>query len=184
MRHPPPTARYMRVTSSTQLIHNDDKALKRNADQIRLQTSGEIGRFYVDARTKSDRLNRSGNMVSEEYGRPSTSNPLSSNSRHLNHDYSHQKVSSDARNSSVILGDSPRLITSSRCNRPSTVGGNLTSSSLMGTLKTLDRTFGNNNRRDIVAASKPERADVELVWTVTSNHRAAMQSNPWADKLR
>lgn len=55
-RHVPDSERYKRVTSSTVLIKRDEGALKRNAEQIVFQTSGEIGRFTLGIEPENLRI--------------------------------------------------------------------------------------------------------------------------------
>lgn len=45
MRHPPLSERYLSGTRSTPLIRNDDRAHKRLADQMHMQTSGDYGEY-------------------------------------------------------------------------------------------------------------------------------------------
>ncbi|RYG64614.1 hypothetical protein EON64_13600, partial [archaeon] len=47
-RLPPPSERFLQGTRSTQVIKKDERSLKRNAEQIVFQTSGEIGQYYYD----------------------------------------------------------------------------------------------------------------------------------------
>lgn len=179
-RHPPPSDRFARVTSSTQLIGTDARAEKRNADQIRNQTSGEIGRFYIDSESEAVKLGktllkppppRPDNLYEMHSGLQSA---LPTNRSLLSSRKGTDSARSDRSTSRSDYGNSSRdnFHTSAASNK------------YMTTLQTLDRTFSNSDRRDLFAASMPGRSAQELVWCAANNNRGALQSKGWAQRLR
>lgn len=179
-RHPPQSDRFTRVTSSTQLIGTDARAERRNADQIRLQTSGEIGSFYIDAETEGIKL-----------GKTRLKPPVrQKESTNMETQYEYKCAPITARSTASSFESAP----SARSTARSEYGGQATNrsfgspsasgSNFATTWQTLDRSFSNANRRDLFAASMPGRPAQELVWCAASNNRGAQQSKSWAGKLR
>jgi hypothetical protein len=70
-RHLPDTARFKADTTCKVLTHFDDRAQKRNADQISKQTSGEYGQYLIQDHTRSEKLNlgRSTHQFNEKSGK-------------------------------------------------------------------------------------------------------------------
>lgn len=179
-RHPPPSDRFARVTSSTQLIGTDARAERRNADQIRNQTSGEIGRFYIDSESEAVKLGKTllkppppqpDNLYEIQSGIQSA---LPTNRSLPSSRYGADSARTGRSTSRSDYGNS------SRDNFYTTTSSN----KYMTTLQTLDRTFSNSDRRDLFAASMPGRSAQELVWCAANNNRGALQSKGWAQRLR
>jgi hypothetical protein len=206
LRHPPPTARFLRVTSPTKQCGNDFRAQKRNADQILLQTSGEIGKFYVDPESVAVKLGKKPltRPTRREYGTQLQSSGQEGDFTVVDRASMSGRNDGGWRDTSFSGANSSRLSTqrdqdsssSSRLDgtglRDSLGGGadracrfEKTGSALYtNTLMSLDKTFSNGNRRDLFAASLPVRPSQELVWCASSNSRGAQQAKGWMEKLR
>lgn len=179
-RHPPPSDRFSRVTSSTQLIGTDARAERRNADQIRNQTSGEIGRFYIDSESEAVKLGktllkppppRADNMHEMQSGFHSA---LPTNRSLPSSRYDVESARTGRSTSRSDYGNGGRDY----------LGPPSSTNKYTHTLQTLDRTFSNSDRRDLFAASMPGRSAQELVWCAANNNRGALQSKGWAQRLR
>jgi hypothetical protein len=175
------------VTAPTKLIGDDGRAERRNADQIMFQTSGEVGRFYIDPESQGVKLGKSPlkpikhsiepqfnlGMSFPEPARavPPSSSRSNASSRLGDGDFLQQSSRISARNESFTSsGTMPQ--------------GRLNSAQYMATLQTLDRSFSNINRRDLFAASMPSRSAQELVWCAANNNKGAQASKTWAERLR
>lgn len=55
-RHVPPPEEFLIKSTCTKLIQDDDRALRRNADQIVRQTSGDYGKYHIDTESSVVRL--------------------------------------------------------------------------------------------------------------------------------
>lgn len=193
IRHPPPTERFLRVTSPTKLIGDDHRAEKRNADQIVYQTSGEIGRFYIDPESQGAKLGKKPLQpirrtlepkfnLGMSFPEPTRSTPQLQDS---------QPAASQRSPASSRL-NTERLLTGRDTERGATHDsfasssqrGPMDSSQYLATLKQLDRTFSNTSRRDLFAASMPSRPPQELVWCAANNNKGAQASKSWAERLR
>ncbi len=71
MRFPQDTSRFTDGTKPTPLIRNDERAHRRLADQMSMQTSGDYGKFLVDTDSKAVKLN-SGKIPLQTVRRPQT----------------------------------------------------------------------------------------------------------------
>lgn len=181
-RHPPKSDRFLRVTSSTHQIGTDARAERRNADQIRMQTSGEIGSFYIDADSEAVKLGKT-------LLKPPPARHLLDKGNEIRTEFNSAPVTNRSIPTSRTDLDSARTGRSSAryeyqssFNNTSSGGGS--PSLYMNTLQTLDKTFSKAERRDLFAASMPGRSAQELVWCAANNSRGAQQSKGWAQKLR
>lgn len=172
-RHPPDSERYLNGIKSKVQIKSDEASLKRNAEQVVFQTSGEIGKFLIDY-DEGTKLNMQ---------------PLRR--------YKPQVVHKTCQDSSIIR-QTAREVGTSRNNTARTeqsnnsisfcssgnYGGTTSQETYLETLNKLDKAFDKWNRRDLFAASLPAKQEHEQRWTATSNHQSSLQSKHWAEKLR
>lgn len=186
IRHPPPTERFLRVTSPTKLIHTDRRADRRNADQILLQTSGEVGKFYVDPESTGVKLGKKPlETVHRTIGRQfnlGLSYPEPAVSRNIQQNSGRDIVSSGANTNFVQSSGRDHGFESSR--EKVLPSSRRDSSQYLATLQRLDKSFTNSDRRDLFAASMPSRSAQELVWCASTNNKGAQASKVWAEKLR
>ena len=181
IRHPPPTERYLRVTSSTQLIGSDGRAERRNADQIKMQTSGEVGRFYIDAESQGVKLGKT--LLQRPANNYATeSNKFTADQSEFKSRPATDRTTSTGRYEDEGYFSGRNSQSSARGPLDSSGGNNVNASSAFGTATSA--TYLNASRRDLFAASAPSRSQQELVWCVANNSRGARQSQPWAERLR
>mmetsp|Transcript_3141 Transcript_3141/g.4906 ORF Transcript_3141/g.4906 Transcript_3141/m.4906 type:complete len:259 (+) Transcript_3141:53-829(+) len=211
-RYPAPTERYQRVTSSTKLVHNDNRAQLRNVHSIQLQTSGEVGRYLLDPRFEGEKLLKKMLQPHAKLGKKfvGTNSPVRDGSNGSVASQSNSSIrgeASRAEEAHALLQskspvpaqtliktatapdwhsqlDSGRQESGRKSSNRSGNDQNPNISPYMSTLKQLDKSFTNSNRRDLVAASAPSRSREELVWCAANNNRGAMASHAWADRLR
>ena len=208
-RHPPDTPHFVQGCHSTQLVRADDKAVRRNADAVMRQTSGEVGFHYLGFDPEPIRLLKK--PVREPHvhtvvpktheafyssisGNNNNNNVASSSSSHNN-----QSARGEGRTSARSLPATGRSIDSRWSNeysRPSTTREESTPhvhttafsehkrEQFKQTLRTLDSSFGSQSRKDLFAASQPPKPIQEMVWVATSNNHSALQGRHWSNKLR
>lgn len=211
-RHLPDTARFKADTTCKVLTHNDDRAQRRNADQITKQTSGEYGQYLVNTHTKSERLNlgRSTHQHNEKTGRfnfpvssarselsardiPTARSGASDKSKPFYEPMTTERYKSDILDSVTPIelhsnSASTKMINTGR----STLGPHGSKvnterserSQFRGTLLNLDQQYQNVNKRDLHYATLPPRGYQEGAQCATSNHRNGQQSKAWAYQLR
>ena len=146
-----------------------------------MQTSGEVGRFYVDPESEGVKLGKSPLRIPKQHHATNINNHISAN-------FSNKPDSSrniDTYRSGSELISSRSAVLSSRYS-PTTASqtGPVGSSQYLATLQNLDKSFSNINRRDLFAASQPGRSTQELVWCASNNNRGAQASKTWAERLR
>lgn len=188
LRHPPLSDRYNRVTAPTRLIGTDARAERRNADQIMLQTSGEVGRFYVDPEPEAVKLGRtllkqparhSDTNSYETTAQSEFSKPATARSGDMSGRMESCRTGRSTERSS-FEDSSFRNSTGTGYNN----AGLASTNTYVSTLQNLDKTFSNVNRRDLFAASLPGRPAQELVWCAANNNRGAQATKTWAQRLR
>lgn len=181
-RHPPKSDRFLRVTSSTHQIGTDARAERRNADQIRMQTSGEIGSFYIDAESEAVKLGKT--LLKPPPARYSSEKANEAQAEFRSAPATNRSIPSSRTDlDSARTGrDSARHEYQSSFNSNTASAGS--PSLYMNTLQKLDQSFSRSDRRDLFAASMPGRSAQELVWCASNNNRGAQQSKGWAQKLR
>jgi hypothetical protein len=174
-RHVPDSERYLRKTSSTRVIKTDEESVKRNAQQVMYQTSGEIGFHYLGFDPEPIRLNkkplRSTSVVKsvpKEKFASSANDHSSDGERYLTERYTERSALSTGRS---MGNDFTPSFTNQR-------------ERFAHTLLNLDPSFDRQRRRDLFVASMPPKPMQELVGVATSNNHSAMQSLPWVLKLR
>ena len=173
--------RFTRVTSSTQLIGIGDRADRRNADQIRFQTSGEVGKFYIDAEPEAVKLGKT--LLTKPAARETINPTYETASEFKSAPVTTRSSASkeyDIQSARTGRSTARSDIGSSRGGASPAVGR----AQYMSTLQQLDRSFSNGDRRDLFAASMPGRPSQELVWCAANNNRGAQQSKGWAQRLR
>lgn len=179
MRYPPESQRFLAGTTCTQQIKNDDRAQRRLADQMVMQTSGEYGKFLVDTDSKAVKLN-SGKIPSQTIKRsqPETTSTFFDTKENSDRFLSARPGTgmdlTFNRSKSELFANT----------RNSYTAANNSRTQYMETLKTLDRQFDRGSRKDLFAASLPLRSNKEQIYTVTGNHFSAQQSKVWTEKLR
>lgn len=157
-----------------------------------MQTSGEVGRFYIDPDSEGVKLGRKPLQPSRTSIESSFNLGLSQPEppRRLE-----QKTKDSGRSMSSSRTREDSCFPSSRLSiRTDTTGAGFTSSNLprgphgsdqyLSTLQRLDSSFSNTNRRDLFAASMPSRPARELVWCVARNSIGAQATKSWAEHLR
>lgn len=175
-RHPPKSERFLRATTSTQQIGTDARAERRNADQIRMQTSGEIGSFYIDAESEAVKLGKT--LLKPPPPRYSVDKGQETQTEFKSAPTTNRSMPS----SRTDLASARSGRDSARYEHPN---NNSSSGGLyMSTLQNLDQTFSKSDRRDLFAASMPGKSAQELVWCAANNSRGAQQSKGWAQRLR
>ena len=185
-RHAPLTERFLKATTSTKLIQDDDRSLRRNADQIVKLTSGDYGKYLIDTESSVVRLNMKASRPMEHFSLdpspnlyrtvdPKATMPLNEFDKSFRIDKdpillekkNQETARSTARQTTGRTEESAR-------------GEN----KYISTLNNLDGAFNKFSRRDLLAASLPLRAEQELRWCAISNHRCAQQSESWGRSLR
>lgn len=147
-----------------------------------MQTSGEIGSFYIDADSEAVKLGKT-------LLKPPPARYSSDKGQELQAEFKSAPVTSRSTTSSRPDLDSARTSRASarsdyHNNFASSSSGVGTASLYMSTLQNLDQTFSKSDRRDLFAASMPGRSAQELVWCAANNSRGAQQSKGWAQRLR
>lgn len=175
-RHLPDTQEYLKGCSSTKLIKEDDKALRRNTDAIVFQTSGDYGQHYLGIETKTLRLQRKGISPAQ------TMMTRTMEQRQRKVEFEPQTTQQSAR--SDISGSLLTDRSSIQSFREEFNNKNINSETYTKTLNNLDKAFDRRAKKDLVAATLPKKSTQELVWCGTSNEHNALQSKPWADYLR
>lgn len=190
-RHVPDSDRYLRGTSSTKVIKNDDHSFVRNAQQVMYQTSGEVGYHYLGFDPEPIRMNKK--PLQDPYVHTSIPKDHSrlflpaANSQNPNHseDYGRSLTNRSIGNSAREPFASGRSINS---DFSTTFQATQTFSNprekFAHTLNNLDASFDRQKRRDLFVASLPPKPMQELVGVATSNNHSAMQSMPWVLRLR
>ena len=170
------------MTSSTHQIGTDARAERRNADQIRMQTSGEIGSFYIDADSEAVKLGKT--LLKPPPARYSSQKAYETQTEFKSAPATNRSMPSSRTDlDSARTGrDSARYEYQSSFNNNTAGVGS--SGLYMNTLQKLDQSFSRSDRRDLFAASMPGRSAQELVWCASNNNRGAQQSKGWAQKLR
>lgn len=182
-RRPPDTERFMQGCTSTIRVKTDDRAMKRYADQVVHQTSGEIGQHYLgftpeNVRTHMKPLNSTTSLGGSKVKDYSYANDIPSNSYVAHTDRSSEGWMSTRSN----VTDAP---STQRSNLNSARDGFYdTGNKYLNTLNSLDKTFGRRAKKDLYTASLPTRSAQELVFCATSNQHSALQSKAWQLKLR
>ncbi|KAJ1436822.1 hypothetical protein B484DRAFT_393043 [Ochromonadaceae sp. CCMP2298] len=178
-RHPPPTERFLRVTSSTVKVGLDDRSMRRNVDAIQRQTSGEVGRYLLDPAHEGERLALRMRQPHANLGKKYVDSPQRSRAGTIS------PLASPPRTERMDTGRSTGSAREDpRAGMPTVRSpeGPLT---FRSTFKALDKSFSNVNRRDIFAAGNaPARPPQELVWCAANNNRGAETSKAWAAQLR
>lgn len=152
-----------------------------------MQTSGEIGRFYIDPESEGVKLGSRTLQPVKHSMAPQfnlgTSLPEPALSGTLAHQDTARNPASSRPNSDT---NNRRHCANSGRNELQSSGraGSVDRTQYLATLQKLDRTFSNSDRRDLYAASIPSRPAHELVWCAANNSRGAQASKVWAEKLR
>lgn len=185
IRHEPLSDRYLRVTSCTKIISNDFQSQKRNADQIKFQTSGEIGKFYVDSESEGLKVCRKTHIFPTR-NVTSDVHAINSNPSNTTAELKSHRDNATTDNITTHRLDMPTNRSCYNSENTSCYSNTSLSSSstYLSTLKELDKSFGKVERRDLAAACLPPRSVQELRWGAASNNRGAQQSKLWAEKLR
>jgi len=185
-RHLPDSEDFLKGCSSTKVIKDDDRSLQRNADAICFQTSGGYGQHYLGIEPTNLRLQRTGISPAQTIEKEMMKKYVT---------YNHQTTKFIAEPSamtgrsdisgSLYTDRSPqpsyRDTTYHINNNNSSSGGN---NAYIRTLKNLDQSFDRRAKKDLVAATLPEKSVQELVWCATSNDHNAQQSKQWSNYLR
>eukprot|EP01039_Chlorochromonas_danica_P007947 gene7947-8767_t len=188
-RHPPDSERFLAGTRSVVRAQRDDRSLRRNAEQLFYQTSGEVGSYYYGVEPEFMHLNRK---------------PLEATTRRGHDLFSANKTAGPPAESAAttISKDSPWA--SSRSNQSARFSdysmekrsaystprsqrqGNehVTQEKLNWTLTNLNPSFERHARYDLMAASQPRKPVQESVWSATGNYQEYLNGKPWMLKLR
>lgn len=203
-RHPPDTDRFIRGMQSTQVIKTGDRALRRNAEQIALQTSGEIGLHYCGIEPEAIRMNRKPLPVSRSnnlHASTKTEETFGASARNsLEYDYSNhldnsQQPATSARSNgdkSSRFGDRDDGLMSNRSANnmnqsklDDSAYFNSSGNKFLDTIKTLDKSFDRRAKRNLFLASlPPETGYKDMRYATTSNNYSSMQSKSWTLQLR
>jgi hypothetical protein len=181
-RMPPDTDRFLAGARSTVRVKHDDRAMKRQAEQMVRLTSGEIGSHYLNKRADYVRLNSKPLEFFEGSKGCSGIKTKSDNPASRGNGDMIKSARSDGWNST-------RSDFTDRSFNPSASSAYLeglsqSQNKYMYTLQNLDSGFGRNARRDLITASLPQRPTQELVWAATTIQHSALQSKQWSSKLR
>lgn len=191
-RKPPDTERFLAGTRPTQMIKKDDKAIQRNAQQLVFQTSGEIGAFHYGLE-KSDVEKWNKKPLSQQtilantYVKPVSSDQSVSTARSGRQESGRIETGRSGWTESMPNTERSGQMSfrdHTGHNYGSTDGMNTSRSKYIQTLHNLDPSFGRKARGDLIIATQPPKPKQELVWLATANDRYALQSKPWALKLR
>lgn len=170
------------------MIGSNERSLVRNAHNIVSLTSGEYGKFLLESETKAVRLNQSNHRPINISGTWTGKNPNPESQVEQRETYIYQAFKSDVDNDittkegiKLKANDSYKLSKTASFGNPS---GELRKTIYVDTLNTLDQHFNKQNRRDLYAASLPDRSQREQRYTAMDNHKSSEDSKGWALSLR
>ena len=195
MRYPPESARFLEGTAPAQVIRKDSSSIKRNAEAMIFQTSGDYGRWYTDPNSDAVKLGL-GKIPQQEPRRvykksapiiPESTTRLESarlgTPMMLSYDNNASYNTTKLRNtgSAENFKDtwSSGVSSSSRQS-----GSQNTKTQYFETLKQLDKQFSRQSRKDLFAATLAEPTEKEQIHVVAASHHAAQSSKVWSDRLR
>jgi len=146
-RHSPPTERFLQTTTCTKLVRNDEAGIRRNADQIVRQTSGEYGKYLIEPDSSAIRLNMTASRPSQATF--SLEKPLSinTNQTHSNPYNATSRIPKEP----ILLEQNPR-----------------------GSIRTARSAYGNTSARQDTARSD---ASNSIIFKNTSNNDPFSNSN-------
>jgi hypothetical protein len=155
-----------------------------------MQTSGEVGRFYIDPESTGVKLGKRPLQPARRTVEPQFNLGLSfPEPARLNVGTARQETGRSAASSRLgsdawsSRGDFRRESAHDHSEHaPSS--STRDSTQYMATLQRLDKSFSNSSRRDLFAASMPARPAQELVWCASNNNKGSQATKGWAEKLR
>lgn len=179
-RRPPDTERFITGAKPTQIIKRDEHSLKRNAEQIVFQTSGEIGVHYYGFETEAYKLNKQPLRNTSKASLFKTNFQPENNPSNTINSYRDPLESSRSPQLSKRSDYSDPFVSARDSYRENSTNEN----KYIYTLKHLDKSFDRKTRRDLVIASLPSKPNQELIWCASSINKSAQQSKNWTEKLR
>eukprot|EP01036_Dinobryon_divergens_P032365 gene32365-41932_t len=153
-RHVPPPEEFLIKSTCTKLIQDDDRALRRNADQIDSTQYEHNTLRQADSKATIS-------LYDVDKSFQNTKNPIP---------LSHRSQSNNTA----------REFTA----RPDDTLTSREKSKYLSTLSHLDGAFDKFSQRDLLAASLPARAEVEQRRCVITNYHCAQTSGDWGRSLR
>lgn len=187
-RHVPDTPNFLSGTTNSKLIGSDERSLLRNAHNIVNLTSGEYGRFLLESETKSVRLNQSTHRQINYSGTWTGKNPNPASQVEQRETNIYQSFKSDV-DDDITTKDGIKLKANNtyKMNTTGSFGnpsGDPKKTVYIDTLNSLDQFFNKQNKRDLYAASLPNRSQREQRYTAMDNHKSSEDSKGWALSLR
>lgn len=183
-RNPTPSERFLCGTRSTQLIKSDDGSLRRNAEAIVHQTSGEVGQHYFGIQSPALRMKmqppprpsyeQAAVAVPAPEAVPQSASPWSSRAPSARSEQcTPRSQRSPLQQQQQQAWDRDSAIPSAR-------------EVFRSTLHSLDPAFTTRARADLFAASQPRRpAGGQLqVQGATANYQEFQNSKAWMGRLR
>lgn len=184
-RHPPDSERFLAGTRSVVRAQRDDRSLRRNAEQIVYQTSGEVGSYYYGVEPEFVHLNRQPLEATRRghdlFSASKTAVPPAEATGSKCSPWASSRSNQSARFSDYST-DKRSAYSTPRSQRQGY--DQLTQEKLNWTLTNLNPSFERHARYDLLAASQPRKPVQESVWSATGNYQEYLNGKPWMLKLR
>jgi hypothetical protein len=156
-----------------------------------MQTSGEVGRFYIDPESTGVKLGKRPLQLVRRTVEPqfnlglSFPEPANLKNSAVRQETGRSAASSRLGSEAWPSGRGDFRRESARDNSEHAPSSSTRDSTqYMATLQRLDKSFSNSSRRDLFAASMPARPAQELVWCASNNNKGSQATKGWAEKLR